>query len=371
MTGPAISPEDAAHAQNELASKWMKRGIALLEQNTSASLTEAIPCFDNAIELRYALPLESNPRFRFGLAAGWMNRGDALTRLGSPMDFAEALRSYAAALTQLNLLPLDENPLFRRRLAVAWMNRGITLLGQGKNISEAVDSFEECLTVLQDAAAAGIEDRAQLLGCAWMNRANGLIRLENPDLQHAHDAAKKALEFLAATEQSDVVSAEAALKARHILCQAIGGLLAEKEPAQERDSKDLVSEATDMVDEGMKLAREWELRNVTRFRPLAGELFRFGVRAYQIFQPHFLVEFILESVDAEKSPGASPSPEMHIEAMRGIWRCFREIQNNGFNKLNPEQFEEFLQKLHELSFAENRLNQLRQGYAAAKTSSQS
>src|ERR1700744_3892674 len=103
----------AFDAQHELASKWMKKGIALLEDNTRFSLGAAVPCFDKAIRLRSALPLETHPRFRYGLAAGWMNRGDALTRLGSPENFEEALRSYEEALAQLRLLPLDGNPLFR------------------------------------------------------------------------------------------------------------------------------------------------------------------------------------------------------------------------------------------------------------------
>jgi tetratricopeptide (TPR) repeat protein len=349
---------DAALAQNELAGQWMKRGIALLEQNTRASLTDAIPCFDKAIELRSALVVDANPRFRYGLAAGWMNRGDALTRLGSPGNFAEAVRSYDEALKQLCFLPLDENPLFRRRLAVAWLNRGTTLLEQGESFSEAVRSFGESAAILQHGHAATIPDQNQLLGCAWMNRGNGLLRFAKPDCQHAYEAAKRALEFLAPMELSDMISSEAGLKARHVLCRAIGGLLAESF-ADEAAAKELVIEATDAVDDGMKLAREWELRHVTQFRALAGELFRFGVRAYQMYQPQFLVEFILEGIDAKGSPGANPNDEMHMEAMRALWRSFREVQKDGFKKLNPEQFEQLLRKLGELSFAEARLNELR------------
>ncbi len=339
----------------------MKRGIALLEQNTRESLASAVPCFEKAIELRSGLPLETNSRFRYGLAAGWMNRGDALTRLGSPGNFTEALRSYDEALQQMNFLALDENPLYRRRLAVAWLNRGMTFLEQGGNFAEAVRSFAESIAVLENEKAAAISDREQLLGCAWMNRGNGLLRFAKPVYQLSHDAAKRALNFLATTEHSDLIAAEAGLKARHLLCRAIGGLLAESS-TNKLDAKDLVIEATDAVDDGMKLAREWELRGVTQFRSLVLELFRFGVRAYQIYQPQFLVEFILESVDQKETPGANASGEMQAEAMRALWRSFREVQKEGFKKLNPAQFEEFLQKLGDLSFAENRLNELRQEY---------
>jgi tetratricopeptide (TPR) repeat protein len=362
MTEPA-RPLGDADAQNELASKWMKWGIALLEENTRASLGEAVPYFDKAIELRSALPLETNSRFRYGLAAGWMNRGDALTRLGSPENFAEALRSYDEALAQLQFLPLDENPLFRKRMAIAWLNRGITLQEQGKKFSEAVRSFEESIALLAIESAAAIPEQEQLLGCVWMNRGNGLLRLPTPDAREARRSAKQALEFLAATDRLDVISAEAGLKARHVLCRAIALRLSEPN-VKELDAKELVIEATDAVDEGMKLEREWELRNVTRFRALAGELFRFGVRAYQIHQPQFLVEFILESLDPKESPGAAANAEMHMEAVRALWQSLRVFQKDGFKNSDPAQFEQLLQQLAELSFAENRLNELRREYGS-------
>ena len=47
----------------------------------------------------------------------------------------------------------------------------------------------------------------------------------------------------------------------------------------------------------MKLARHWEARGEGRFHDLAGELFRFGARVYQMHQPHFLSEFLLENLD--------------------------------------------------------------------------
>jgi tetratricopeptide (TPR) repeat protein len=370
MSENTAQPEnaDSERAQNELASQWMKRGIALLEQNTRAGAADAVSCFDRAIELRRKLILEAHPRFRYGLAAGWMNRGDALTRLGSKDTFAEALRSYDEALRHLCFLPLEENPLFRRRFAVAWMNRGATLLEQGENFPEAVRSFGESIALLQNNRAAAITDREQLLGCAWMNHGNGLLRFAKPDFPCAYEAAMRALEFLAATERTDAVSAEAALKARHVLCRAIAGLRPESS-GNKTEMKESVIEATDAVDNGMKLAREWESRGVPRFRALAEELFRFGVRAYQMYQPQFLVEFILESLDEKKSPGAKPSDEMHLEAMRGLWRSFREVQKDGFKKLDREQFEQFLQKLRELSFAENRLNELRGKYQTVEPSS--
>jgi tetratricopeptide (TPR) repeat protein len=175
MDSQSISVREAVEAVNQQASIEMKRGIALLDENTPASLSDAIGHFDRAIELRCGLPLDANPFFRHGLAAGWMNRGDALTRLGSPADLTAALQSHETALEVLHLLPLDQNPLFRRRLAIAWQNRGITLQAQG-DFGEAAKSFAEAIAVLQNETAVAIADRNYLLAAAWMNQANAFVR---------------------------------------------------------------------------------------------------------------------------------------------------------------------------------------------------
>jgi tetratricopeptide (TPR) repeat protein len=341
--------------RNELAGTWMKRGIALLEENTVSSLNQAIGCFDKAIELRSALPLDAHHRFRYGLAAGWMNRGDALTRLGSSKQYADALRSYDEALKYLSFLPLDDDPLFRKRMAIAWMNRGVTLLAQGSDFNEAERSFRQSIAFLEHARAAAIAERSQLLGCARMNLANALLRNTQPNLIEARVSAKTALQHLTELENVDLVSAEAGLKARHLLCQAIVRILA-GQSHNSSSTKESLIEAMDAVDDGLKLARKWELRNVDHFRSLTTELFSFGVRAYQMSQPQFLGEFISESMDPRISPGANATGKMYTEALGALWRELRESQKNGFGRLN-EEFPPWMQKLSELSSIERRLNE--------------
>ena len=338
----------------------MKQGIALLGNNTPASLKEAVSHFDRAIDLRRRLPLDANPMFRHGLAAGWMNRGDALTRLGSPENLAEALRSYDAALETLSLLPLDVSPLFRRRLAIAWQNRGLTLLAQDANgWAEAEQSFTKAIAILHQGNAAMIEDRNYLLATVWMNKANALVR--GQALDPARTAAKQALAVTIPAESSDLALAEAGLNARHILCQAIAGWLAG--PGLSTAARDeLIAEATDAVDDGMRLAQNWEQRGATQFRPLAQELFRFGARIYQMFQPHFLNEFLLETLDPAHSTAFAANTEMHAAALESLWRTFRELQRGGFAQLNTPQFDEFLERLRELRMLEDRLAELRRQY---------
>jgi tetratricopeptide (TPR) repeat protein len=342
--------------RNELAGTWMKRGIALLDENTAVSLSQAVSCFDKAIELRSALPPDANHRFRYGLAAGWMNRGDALTRLGSSRHYVEALRSYDEALKYLCFLPLDEDPLFRKRRAIAWMNRGVTVLAQDYDFREAERSFMQSIALMEQAQAAAIPERDQLLGCAWVNLANTRLRLAQPQWTEARQSATTALKYLAGVENADPVSAEAGLKARHVLCQAAVRLAAENH-RDETFVKELLIEAMDAVDEGLKLARAWELRNVIQFRALTSELFSFGVRAYQMCQPQFLVEFISECMDPRISPGASPTGKMHVEALGALWRELRERQKNGFGKPH-EPFPQWMKELSELSSTERRLREL-------------
>ena len=86
------------------------------------------------------------------------------------------------------------------------------------------------------------------------------------------------------------------LRARHAQVMALGARLAAAE--QEREpTADLASEATDAVEGGLTVAREFERRGVTQLRPLALRLFRLGAQLYCAYQPHFLGEFLLESLD--------------------------------------------------------------------------
>ena len=62
-----------------------------------------------------------------------------------------------------------------------------------------------------------------------------------------------------------------------------------------------VHDATDLADEALSLVRHWEQRGITHFRHLASDLFRFGVRVYLRYQPHFLNEFVRENMDPRRS----------------------------------------------------------------------
>jgi hypothetical protein len=74
----------------------------------------------------------------------------------------------------------------------------------------------------------------------------------------------------------------------------------------------------------MALARYWEHRGVERFRPVAFDLFRFGVRLYHAHQPQFLNEFLLENLDPAASSGAFVgSPEVRAATLESLWLSLR------------------------------------------------
>lgn len=355
-----------AHQQDADAKAHMQQGLALLEANMPASLRDAVECFNAAIALRKQLPLAANPWFRYGLIAGWLNRGDALTRLGLPGHLTEALQSYDEALAELRQLPMHESPLFVKRLAIAWLNRGVTLLAfnSPNSTTEAVGNFAEAVAAAKNFAAQTPEEGRALLAGAWANRSNALIRLDPPDLPAARTAAKEALKLTASRERTEAAGAELTFKALHLLCQALAGLLASPEfSAGARD--EFLAEATDTVDQGLALARHWQARGETRFAAATGELFRFGCKAYQLYQPHFLTEFLLENLDpAHSSDALTTNPALHANALEALWLSLAELQRDGFKAMNTPQYEKMLEQLQDLRVTGARLSELSRALGA-------
>ena len=122
------------------------------------------------------------------------------------------------------------------------------------------------------------------------------------------------LTLVADLETDDVHGVEVGMKARHVLCQAIAQRLSQIARMHGR-IPDAVHEATDAADSGLALARQWEKNGVDRFRPIARDLFLFGMRVYARYQPQFLREFVSENMDpAQSSFNYVESEEMRSAA---------------------------------------------------------
>ncbi|MEI9893694.1 MAG: hypothetical protein WDN28_07280 [Chthoniobacter sp.] len=333
----------------------MQQGIALLNENTAASLVEAVRFFDQALAIRTAAIVAGDHWLSYLTAASWMNRGDALTRLGQPAQIAEAVRSYDEALALMRAVPLEANPLYRRRLAIAWMNRGISWHEQetAAGFAEAAQSFEQAIAVVD-----GHPEHVLLLACAWMNRGNALLRTAPPRLEEVRASAAAALKLLTEVEQQDLLAAETALKARYLICQAVAEWLADQ-PATDY-AFELTSAATDAVEEGLRLARHWDARGERRFRPLAEDFFRFGMTAYRVHQPQFLAEFVIENLDpARPEASFSQDPAMHRLAAEALSAVARDLQADGYTTVRTPRFDSLLETLRALQWMQSRLDVLR------------
>lgn len=330
----------------------MKRGIALLNENTEASLTEAVRLFDEALALRRAVIAPGDHWMAYLTAASWMNRADALTRLGRAETIAEAVRSYDEALALMRTVPLEVNPLYRRRLAIAWMNRGISLQQQGvaASFAAAAESFREAMETVRE-----FPEHWPLLAISWMNRGNTLLRTEPPQPGEARACALGTLQLVAPSEQEDLLAGETGLKARYILCQALAELLAAEDAAE--GAPDLAAAATDALEEGMRLARHWESRGHAGFRPMLGDFFRFGLAAYREHQPQFLPEFVREHLDPER-PAADLVNDraMHAAAVEALTQVAQGLQAEGFAAVRTPRFDLLLETLKVLQATQNRLD---------------
>jgi hypothetical protein len=185
---------------------------------------------------------------------------------------------------------------------MAHHNRGLALLAQSAgDFADAVIAFSEAIAVLEHDQSALIPDRQYLLAVVWMNLATArATRTTTESSGLARDAARRAIAFAEPLVRDDADTAEAGVKARHILCQTIAARLSQ--PATLGDEMpDDVHEATDVADDGLRLVQRWEQRGVARFRSLADDLFRFGAPVYARYQPQFLDEFIRDNLDPERS----------------------------------------------------------------------
>jgi tetratricopeptide (TPR) repeat protein len=253
----------------EETSGLMKQGIELMQ---SGKQMDALAYFDRALELRLQLPRKV-PMNAYALAACWLNRAEALTRLGAEY-LTLTLAAYDEAITLLYTLPLSEDIRFSRRLAIAQQNRALLLPKQ-----EGIAALLEAIAVVEQAEAMPPRERDYLLAVAWLNLSN--VRAEEGD-------ARKALTLAKPFEHEEVVSAEIGIKCRHVLCQILSSRLVNQGVLED------VHEATDLAEEGLALAHEWERRGVQTFSDLAADLFRFGARVYARYQPRFLSEFLAE-----------------------------------------------------------------------------
>lgn len=224
-----------------------------------------------------------------------MNRGHALLVQDTRPSLEAALDAYNEAVTQL--LPLvrvhgSAEPSWVNSLGAALMNRGWLLhrLHGNAQAALALAAYDDAARLLRSVAdGASPWPRRNLTG-TLLNRAHLLLDLGQ--LPEARAAATEALTLSQPHERADTVDADLALKARRAVCDALGRLIVA--PGAEQEA--IAREASDLVDDGLALARHWTDRGAAQPRELALRLFRFGAQLYRFHQPHFLAEFLAENL---------------------------------------------------------------------------
>jgi tetratricopeptide (TPR) repeat protein len=274
-------------------------------------------------------------RSRRELALAWMNRGHGQLLLNNPAGDGAALAAYEQAIALLRPVPAHD-PSWANSLGAGLMNYG-QLLHRVHGLTRAqaaLAAFDEAVAVLRPLAAGENPWPRRNLAGAQLNRANLLLDLRR--YAEAAATARDALDLSRPTENSALVDADLALKARRALGDALGQLLV----ASGAEQNALASEASDVVDEALALTRHWAAGGESAFRELSLRFLRYGASLYRIHQPQFLAEFLgenqplagesraiaLEAIDAalaDRPPGAyltigDPATERHLQTRREL-----------------------------------------------------
>jgi hypothetical protein len=337
---------------------FIRAGQLLETRGTPESLADAVRSYDAAISQLRGQP-EASERVRAALGIALMNRGNALQKQFTPSALAAAVSAYDDAISYLRTLPLEQSAFDRNTLGAAWMNRGHAQLARAEpdSVTASIQSFREAIIVLRTLPLDGPSSFRMNLAATLMNEANALIKVREPE--KALSSAMAALAVTAPTERTDPVLADIGLKARRVGCEALGHCLfvASKRGGPTRELGD---QASDLVDEGLALARHWESQGQQQFRYIAARLFRFGVQLYAGHLPDFLAEFILEHLDPEISTGAMTDvEEFHVIASEVLGRALQDLEARRAAFLDTPETARLLRRFRDLRAAVLRLEELR------------
>lgn len=336
----------------------MRDGQALESRPSPESLPAALRHYEQAIALLRTLPV-SQPEVRHQLALAAMNRGNALQRQNTAETVDRAIQAYDEAIAFFRTLPLDTSPDVRNSLGAVWMNRGhaFHLKNDAAALVESVRCQQEAIAILGTLPLDSHPSFRLNLAAAWMNQANALLAIEEDD--RAAEAAREAIVLAAPGERQHPALADVALKARRARCEAIGRLLYRSSRRNE-PTDSLADEASDLVDDGLAVARHWEAQGVPHFRATATRLYAFGAQLYRLHLPDFLAEFLLEHLDPEQSSGAmSGSPDLHFIASDTLTQAKLDLESRQQIFLDTPQTARLLDRLRTFRDADIRLAALR------------
>lgn len=279
------------------------QGHLVFRMGGREALQTVVRCFQEAIAIFEKLPWLANPRYRHHLIGGWYNLGNVLQWCQENLDTAVDCYRNALDLAEgFEVKTAGHYSLF----AGIWLNYGntLSLIGGGQSLQKTLECYDAAIRLFGQSEIGKGTSHAHELASAWANRANmlsmELTGLDDP--QEALWSADQALDLVKEGERIHPWSAEISLKARRARCQAYGVMMHQVDQYGE----DHYFMATDEVEDSLNLIRFWEEKGVPHYRPVARRMFHLGAQMYRIRQPHFLVEFVEETLTAIADPELRP-----------------------------------------------------------------
>jgi hypothetical protein len=345
----------------------LRHGRTLEAIGAAAALQGAVARYTDAVALFRTCSGSRKNCCRHDLAVALMNRGNARQKISTIETITLAIADYDEAIAILQLLPAP-HPIGRQNtLGAAWLNRGHAHLQKpdAPALAAAVESFENAIAILRTLTVTNDASYLINLAGAEINLATALvITSKTPALDRALALSRQALSRVATTELTSLASAELGLKARRVACEVIAHLLVVHADDPTVVS-DLIGEATNAADSGLSLALDWRHRGATQFDELGVRLFRFGAQFYQIHQPQFLAEFVLEHLTAWLAGGRPNLASEPFEIARAaISSARRELATRPLVGVDETMTLKLLRLSSDLADAESAVQSLSQSRAA-------
>jgi tetratricopeptide (TPR) repeat protein len=276
----------------DLGAAWVNLGCALQSDPSRQSLSKALGAFERGVDLLGRLPFGDNPRFRHNLAAAWMNRADAFSQIDTATSRSSALEAYARAIEVAGELPLDEKPSFRVLLASCWINLG-NLQQRIGEFRSAVHAYDGALAAIGSLPKTGHRLARHHAATAWTNRGEALLAESLAEgAGESVESARTALAQLGGRDMGGAADVKLALRALRVMAR---GLEAQLRAGASHGPLE-IAVLTDVAERGMNLAFANRGAAPDVFDPFVLWFFSFGSRAYGLYQPQFLAEYLAETL---------------------------------------------------------------------------
>lgn len=292
--------------------EWLRFGHGL---EAGGEFSAAVAAYDEAIAGLRRLPSPEAASRALGVC--WMNRGNALQKTGTAANLTAAVAAYDESIARFAGFE-HADPASRNHLGAVWLNRGHACAALG-DVANGEASLQRAIGVLEGLPLdADVSYRLNLAG-AWTNLAH-LHHDTAPD--RARDAARAAVSLVAGHERTHCEILALSLRARRALVIAIGRLLMQAESTGGMTTA-LANEATDAIDEGLALVVGSEAEHARQVLPLGVRLLQMGAQLYRVHQPHFLAEFVIETLS---HPVFAAAPEARTIAREAIERGLEDMR---------------------------------------------